>query len=382
MRPTVEALTHAVEALAREAMEHHGRLRITETPTEILVRGGCSDTAAAWIVATLTRQGVLVPLAANGAAASTELRPEVFSASHGGVVPRSDAARRIAVFVDYPNVAGALRHRGDVFSLDRIRDALRDVGEIRTLRAFLDTTRVPHEVRQDLHEMGVGIEDCPRTQDGETVDKLLIERVADALESDAFDAIAVAANDNDYARDVFRRVRDRQRLPILLVADPTGSAALKEAAGGQFRYIGGSAFMPEVTSFLNGVSVEYDPARIAAFFELHPMASDAITEIIRFAAALEAKKRRQDEQPSFARKYLRDCMRSDHRTDLPHVATLEEQTACVLRLSEISVFVPFTDGGQVVLGQYMVNRNHPLVIAALRDVRDVTDDQAVTDATP
>lgn len=352
---------HAVELLRRRAVVHGSALRITESPAGILEADGMEHDAAVALAAHLEHSGLLVARQ-NGNGPYVELLADAVA-----TIPR----RRIAVFIDLENVQKHLQPLRDVISIERIEAELRALGDVHVVYAFLDVTRGPHEVVNDLDRSDVVIVHCKkRSGHGgaleDTVDERLKKQVQKMLAHADITAIAIAANDNGYI-DVFHEVRRQRREAILLIAEPEVSGDLQRAADRVIPI--GSQFMRDVAHFVRDLDQlqPMDDAGIARCATQHRGAFDALAEIVRHAALIGRP---------FAPQFLRDRIQGNPRAQLPHVATIEEMLRCVFLLVEFRCLMRASEETT----RLKLDRTHPFVRAVIGDASgDTTDDDGDED---
>lgn len=280
--------------------------------------------------------------------------------------------RRIALFIDLKNVQLHLERIHETISVERIRAALRDFGELRFLFAYTDATRAPFELLRDIDHWGVHVVNCPMGigTDGrpsDTVDAHMQEAIRSFLDG-TVDVIAIATNDNDFIR-VIHEAKQRQCEVILLVGEPDASLELQRIAD-HVRFIG-SPFLREFTAFVRMVHDAGDGAEahagIAAAQEQYPDVARVCAELLTLVGR---------EQHGMPAKLLRDRCWQNPTTWSPTVAFPEDGLVCIRVFQELGCLVlkPETaeDRRRNLL---LLNRAHPLVQFLL----DPTSSRAHTD---
>ena len=270
--------------------------------------------------------------------------------------------KRIALFIDLENVNLHLERIADTISVERIRLALRDFGELIALFAFTDVTRASFALLRDLDQLGVSVVNCPkRIGTGvpleDTVDEHLRKHVRMFLDV-GVDVIAIATNDNDFV-GVIHEAKQRQREVILLVGEPDASPELQRIAD-HVRFIG-SPFLRELSAFVQRMRMPGDavtPATVTAAIADHVDVAHALAELLVLV----------DREPlGMPEKLLRDQCWRNPNTALPNIALPEEGSVCIRVLQELGCLVrrAATAGEGRRRNALVVDRAHPFAAFAL-----------------
>jgi uncharacterized protein (TIGR00288 family) len=115
--------------------------------------------------------------------------------------PASDAQTRIAVFVDFENLALGFRDSKGTFDVRRVLDRLLEKGRVIVKVAYADWNRF-REYTQDLHENGIELIEIPRraTTGKNSADiRLVVDAMDLAWSKEHIDTFVIVSGDSDFS---------------------------------------------------------------------------------------------------------------------------------------------------------------------------------------
>jgi len=146
----------------------------------------------------------------------------------------SERKKRVAVFVDYENIAHAIVEQGKILDLDALLTQCLELGNIEFSFLFVPTHMVSYYLPPRLNEKGFYVLACPGRKNGhngsnkekDRVDTIMTEIGYKLVEHSDIDIVVIVSHDGDFVRLAnFARMHGKK---VIAIAGPKISYLLKQ----------------------------------------------------------------------------------------------------------------------------------------------------------